>query len=80
MKIIKQGNINWSTEVLCKGCQSVLEIEASDLIYTLTDQDVIAQQYNSDIIGTVTVICPLCETVIKVKNVPPKIMKTLELS
>jgi len=67
MKVLKKGE-GWSISKTCKGCKAVLQADASDIQYEITDSDLAAQQYNDDIEGTFFILCPECGQYIKFKD------------
>lgn len=53
MKIIRQGNLDWSAQITCRSCQSVLEIGIDDLKYESGDQRDPGYHY---------IVCAICNT------------------
>jgi DNA-directed RNA polymerase subunit RPC12/RpoP len=79
MKIIEDGNTKWAKRIKCKSCKVVLEVEASDLEYEVTEAMALAQQYCAEIKGHYFVLCPHCELKLIIKDVPPLVEKQIKV-
>lgn len=73
MKVLKEGKPKWTTKVKCKGCHAELEAEKEDITHRVSDEEALDQHYKIDVVGTFSVVCPLCGQQNKVKNIPPAI-------
>lgn len=64
MKITSNSIENWSLEFMCKGCNSTLEIDASDVRCSLHRHDLVGKEYNF------YVVCAVCDSKCSLKNLP----------
>lgn len=76
MKIIKTGK-EWKHRLNCK-CQTVLEVTKEDITYKVSDEAALAQNDRLEVEGDYFVVCPLCKTQLKVKNIPIAIKEELK--
>lgn len=67
MIVVKKGK-GWEKTIACKGCESVLKLEATDVEYKLTKEQTLAQQYETDIEGTYYVTCVECGMQLPLKS------------
>ena len=80
MKVIEKGSTNWSYKFKCKGCGAVLEAEAEDVKYIVSDALAYAKQYDVDVEGEFVVECPECGESTKIKQIPPTIKEQIKNS
>lgn len=73
MRVLKKGEQQWKSKIKCKGCHAELEAEKEDITHRVSDEEALDQHYKIDVVGTFSVVCPLCGQQNKVKNIPPAI-------